>query len=643
VLFAGVDALNKVGLWATNGTSAGAYELTGILGANVNGLQPTNMQVIGGNLLFNGLDSNNHWGLWETDGTGAGTHELSVTGAYSSGINPTSLALATISTVISTANWVNSTGGDWDTAANWSLNGVPSSQTDASILVVGGNHTVTSALSRDVYSVQAGAGVILDITSGTFTLAEGTSTAGGGSGTNAGTVKVGAGATFDISGVFDNDTTGVLSAAAAGAIVDLKGATISAGKVSIAAGATLEATGGGSLASTIAGSTVTDVGTLLATGGTTLTLQNTTVNATGGMIEASDATAIMVLAGSRINKGTVQTGSDGVIETLAGTNSTLNGTTIVANTAVQVLDGSTLSLAGTIANHGEIDLESSGDATILAITSNVSLSGSGSIALSDVPGSTTNEILAIGASNVSPFKLATGTNTIGGAGAIGNGDGTLVFNVQAGGTLNANGTHSLTIDTGRTVLNGGLMEATGSGGLVVQNALLNSGTLAADGGNVTVYGNLTGSGLHQLAEIFSGDRMELKSAANTTAISFQDNNNTTDTGVLVLDHSSGVGALAAFKGTTANFANDGTNSDTLDLQDINFASGVTWTFKEAANGQQGVLAMKDGLGDTTNITLLGQCLAANGTAQSGTSSLFQLSADNFTSTTGTLVTTSFKP
>jgi hypothetical protein len=70
---------------------------------------------------------------------------------------------------------------------------------------------------------------------------------------------------------------------------------------------------------------------------------------------------------------------------------------------------------------------------------------------------------------------------------------------------------------------------------------------------------------------------------------------------------------------------------------------VTWSFKENVNGQQGVLSVKDGLGDTAKVTLLGQYLAAGGTAHAGTSTLFQLSSDTVTNTTGTLVTTSFKP
>jgi hypothetical protein len=107
--------------------------------------------------------------------------------------------------------------------------------------------------------------------------------------------------------------------------------------------------------------------------------------------------------------------------------------------------------------------------------------------------------------------------------------------------------------------------------------------------------------------------MELKATSNSAPISFQDNSG--DTGTLVLDHAVG------FTGTIAGFFTDGTNSDTLDLQDIDVAT-VSWTFKENSGGTGGTLSITDG--------------AHKGTASSGSSSLFQTAND---SGTGTLVTT----
>jgi hypothetical protein len=80
VIFAGTDINQIIGLWVTNGTSAGTHELTGIAGA-LNGveLNPTDLTVLNGEVLFSG-DGGNLGGrnLWETDGTAAGTHRLNV-------------------------------------------------------------------------------------------------------------------------------------------------------------------------------------------------------------------------------------------------------------------------------------------------------------------------------------------------------------------------------------------------------------------------------------------------------------------------------------------------------------------------------------------------------------------------------------
>jgi ELWxxDGT repeat protein len=87
VLFNGIDAAGNEGLWVTDGTAAGTQELTGVSGANPGGLfhgwNPV-FTVFNGEVLFTGLDAANNFGLWVTDGTAAGTHELT----NISGANP---------------------------------------------------------------------------------------------------------------------------------------------------------------------------------------------------------------------------------------------------------------------------------------------------------------------------------------------------------------------------------------------------------------------------------------------------------------------------------------------------------------------------------------------------------------------------
>jgi hypothetical protein len=60
-------------------------------------------------------------------------------------------------------------------------------------------------------------------------------------------------------------------------------------------------------------------------------------------------------------------------------------------------------------------------------------------------------------------------------------------------TIIAAGTNALIIDTGSNVVtNAGTLEATGSGGLIVNSEVANSGLIWADGGNITILGAITG-------------------------------------------------------------------------------------------------------------------------------------------------------
>ena len=101
VLFEGTDSSGNAGLWETNGTAAGTFELTGIAGAaTAGGLYPSNLTNYNNQVLFGGTDASGNIGLWVTDGTAAGTHELAVAGALTTsqypffgGLNPTDLTV----------------------------------------------------------------------------------------------------------------------------------------------------------------------------------------------------------------------------------------------------------------------------------------------------------------------------------------------------------------------------------------------------------------------------------------------------------------------------------------------------------------------------------------------------------------------
>jgi ELWxxDGT repeat protein len=103
VLFEGDDASGHFGLWESNGTAAGTYELTGISGAFSAGIFGTVdiplFATFNGEVLFDGSDTSGNIGLWVTNGMAAGTTEVGglgdsgVSGASSGGLNPFNFAV----------------------------------------------------------------------------------------------------------------------------------------------------------------------------------------------------------------------------------------------------------------------------------------------------------------------------------------------------------------------------------------------------------------------------------------------------------------------------------------------------------------------------------------------------------------------
>jgi hypothetical protein len=241
--------------------------------------------------------------------------------------------------------------------------------------------------------------------------------------------------------------------------------------------------------------------------------------------------------------------------------------------------------------------------------------------------------------------LLTSNNAIAGSGTIGSGNGRLRLTNL--GTINAEFTSPLVINTGNQVANQGTMEATGTGGLTIFDPVNNTGgIIEANGGNVTVGGNVSKGNI----EIFGSNQVELKGSLNDSAVSFENTAGTSEQ--LILDHAKTefsftvglpptIQEISGFWGTVAGFyGSDPTHSDVLDLRDIKSAGA--WTFQENTDGLSGDLTVTDGT-HTAIIALLGQYLAAGGSASSEVgpvppSTLFHGAGDGHG---GTLVTTSF--
>ncbi|HLY32610.1 MAG TPA: hypothetical protein VKQ36_16430, partial [Ktedonobacterales bacterium] len=78
-VFSGLDAKNHYQVWATDGTIAGTTELTtetNTAGSGSGGVDPLYFTVLGNRAVFSGWDSQGNNGLWATDGTPGGTYEL---------------------------------------------------------------------------------------------------------------------------------------------------------------------------------------------------------------------------------------------------------------------------------------------------------------------------------------------------------------------------------------------------------------------------------------------------------------------------------------------------------------------------------------------------------------------------------------
>ena len=82
--------------------------------------------------------------------------------------------------VLSTITWAPSSGGNWDTATNWSPAQVPGVNDDAVInLTTAGSVSLTSSLAESVHSIATNSKTTLSISTGSLAIGAGTSTLGG--------------------------------------------------------------------------------------------------------------------------------------------------------------------------------------------------------------------------------------------------------------------------------------------------------------------------------------------------------------------------------------------------------------------------------------------------------------------------------
>jgi len=468
-------------------------------------------------------------GTINANSTGSNGSITSLTLNGSGGVTNAGLLEATNSGTLQIFNTVNNSGGN--IAANGSAasvllfngsdiqGGTLNTLSGGTIEVAGGNTTTLDGSTHGVLTVSKGSTYTSPLSTQTLIMGtinnNGNILLNGGSGTNTEMTLIG-NTTLQGTGGGTVTLSSVSSPAGGNAYIQGNGSTLTntnniiqgdgtIGNGSLAvvnqSGGTIDANSSaasGQISSlTLNGSGgVTNAGLLEATNSGTLQIVNTVNNSGGNITANGSAASVQLFNGSDIQGGTLNTLSGGTIETAGGNTTTLDGSSQGAltlskgSTYTSPLNTQTLIL-GTINNNGSIVLNGGAATnTEMTLVANTTLQGAGggTVTLSTISGPSGGNAFIQG----NTFTL-TNTNTIQGSGIIGNGS--LAVNNQAGGVINANSTGNnqpgglstvLTLNGSGGVTNAGLLEATNSGVLQIQNMTVHNA--AGTGGNITANG-----------------------------------------------------------------------------------------------------------------------------------------------------------
>jgi len=297
----------------------------------------------------------------------------------------------------------------------------------------------------------------------------------------------------------------------------------------------------------------------------------------GTLSVASGGTMAFTGAADRVS-GTL-TGAGAIV--FAGGSDTLAAVTLSA--AAMGINGATVTLQGAVTLSTTLAATT---ANLIVAAGGATLSGGGDLVLTN---NAANSLHGASAS----ARLVNLGDTIRGAGQLGGGQMILVN--QAAGIIDGDDATALVIDTGaNTIGNAGLIEATAAGGVIIQSAIANTGTLAAWGGNLTINGAVSGAGV-----------VKINAATADFTAAFTENVTFGAKGVLELTDSQ------AYAGTITGFSKTGTTS--LDLGDIAFGTTTKATYSGTTTS--GVLTVTDGT-HTAKIKLAGNYTASAFTVSS---------------------------
>jgi hypothetical protein len=401
-------------------------------------------------------------------------------------------------------------------------------------------------------AITIAAGTPLNIENGTTLYAMGSivnkgTIALGGNGYN--TDLVANGPTLTLTGggmvlLSDTGSNRLYSGSSADTLVNNNDTIIGSGQIGASQGTIDNQAGGvinsnGTAGMTLAATAFSNQGLIEATGSGGIGIGATTI-VNSGVIGAFGGT-VNFFNGAVLQGGTLEASNGGTLETTnyAYFDGATNGVIeIAAGATFNIVNGATLFASGTIANAGTILLSGNGYNTDLAVDGpTLALSGGGSVVLAN---SNNARIYGISASD----KLINVSDTISGGGQFGFGQ--LTLDNQAHGTIDANDAIALTISLGSSFTNEGLVEATGAGGVVIQNATLtNTGTIEAGTGSALTIASST-SLTNFSAGTLTGGAWEALAGSSTAVLSAPTGPVTTDAATIVL---SGAGASITFGGT----------------------------------------------------------------------------------------------
>ena len=306
----------------------------------------------------------------------------------------------------------------------------------------------------------------------------------------------------------------------------------------------------------------------------------------------------------------------GAILTLTDGTAISEGRLIIeADSTLEIANNATLTLPP-LTNHGTLQVDA--NATLI-LGNDLALNGGGNVTMAS--GSVIDNLQP-----GSTQELDNSDNTISGVGTIG-GNGGLTLVNEAAGTVDATG-GTLTLDTGNTVTNHGLLEATNSGTLDVQDATIDntgigpaagividgSSTLLIDGNNPQFVGNEI---IANTVQLTGGGDLTLE--GGTIAENADDGLVTSSGAILVLDNVdntiSGSGLIGNFDGSLVlTNESSGTIDANVSGSQLSLDTGNTIENAgtlEASSG--GYLLIHDTVDDTGN----GELLADGGTIEIG--------------------------